>query len=76
MPNVKILRSKINHSNSKDSSIKDRAYITIASGLNIENYIKKIEKLRDLAIKKASIFVEEYKGEKFIDSKNNKILDI
>jgi len=70
-----ILRSEVNYSNSTNK-INDRAYITIASGLNIEKYIKKIEKIRDIAIKKASVFMEEYKGEKFINTKDNKILDI
>lgn len=70
-----ILRGKIINSYSKEG-IKDRAYITIASGLNIEKYLLKIEKLRDLAIKKASAFAEKPKGEKFIDRADNKMLDI
>jgi hypothetical protein len=70
-----ILRGKVNYSNSEEG-IKDRAYITIASGLNIEKYMKKIERIRDLAIKKASVFMEDYRGEKFIDRDDNKLLDI
>lgn len=70
-----ILRGKVNYSNS-EGGIKDRAYITIASGLNIDRYMKKIERIRDIAIKKASVFMEDYKGEKFIDREDNKLLDI
>ena len=70
-----IIRGKINHSNS-EQGISDRAYITIASGLSIENYLKKIEKIRDLAVKKAIAHMEIDKGSKFIDSKENRILDI
>jgi len=70
-----ILRGKIVNTYSAEG-VTDRAYITIASGLNIDKYLVKIEKLRDLAIKKASVFAEEYKGEKFIDRSDNKLLDI
>lgn len=70
-----IIRATINHSNS-EQGIKDRAYITIASGLTIEKYLKKFDKVKELATKKAVAYSEEYKGEKFIDRKNSKILDI
>jgi hypothetical protein len=70
-----ILRGKIVNTYSKEG-LKDRAYITIASGLNIDKYLIKIEKLRDLAVKKASVFAEGKKGEKFIDRASNKLLDI
>ena len=70
-----ILRGSMNKTNSKQG-IKDRAYITIASGLSIDKYIKKISRLRDVAVKKASAYMEEYKGEKILDSKESKILDI
>jgi len=71
-----ILRAKVVFSNSENKKIKDRAYITIVSGLNINHYLKKIERVRDLAMKKAMIFAENYSGSKFIDKKENKILDI
>ena len=71
-----ILRAKVIYSNSENKKIKDRAYITIASGLNIDKYIRKIERIRDLAMKKAMIFAEGYSGSKFIDRKDNKVLDI
>lgn len=71
-----ILRAKINHSNAEEAKIVDRAYITISSGLSIDHYIKKIEKIRDLALKKAEIFAEEYKGSKFINRKENRTLDL
>ena len=70
-----ILRGKIVNTYSEEG-VADRAYITIASGLNIDKYLTKIEKLRDLAVKKASVFAEKYKGEKFIDRADNKLLDI
>ena len=70
-----ILRGRIVNTYSAEG-LKDRAYITIASGLNIDKYMLKIEKIRDLAIKKASAFAEERKGEKFINRADNKLLDI
>ena len=70
-----ILRGDINNTYSEEG-IKDRAYITIASGLNVEKYIKKLERIRDLAIKKASAYAEEYRGEKFIETRDNRLLDI
>jgi cell division GTPase FtsZ len=70
-----ILRGKIVNSYS-EQGIKDRAYITLASGLNIDKYLTKIEKLRDLAVKKAIVFSEKRKGEKFIERTENRLLDI
>jgi len=70
-----ILRGRVVNTYS-DEEVNDRAYITIASGLNVDKYILKIEKIRDLAIKKASVFAEKRKGEKFIDRADNKVLDI
>jgi Tubulin/FtsZ family, GTPase domain len=71
-----ILRARVNISNSEDPKIWDRAYITIASGLNMDNYIKKISKLRDSALVKAKKFSKEYKGKNFIREKSESILDI
>lgn len=71
-----ILRGDISYTNSQDLSIINRCYITVASGLSIEKYMKKIEKLRDEAIKKASAYAEEEKTDKLIATKETKILDI
>jgi len=70
-----IIRSEIAFSNSTEG-VKDRAYIIIASGLNIDRYFKKLSKIRDIAIEKASIYIEIQKSSKLIDSKENKVLDI
>ena len=71
-----ILRGEVQYSNSESEGIVDRCYITIASGLSIERYMKKIEKLRDDAIKKAEVFSENEKSEKLIGGKETKKLDI
>jgi cell division GTPase FtsZ len=71
-----ILRAEINHSNSEDKEIKDRAYLTIASGLNIDRYLKQIEKLRDTAIEKAEIFSQKIKGTSVVKGKAKRLLDI
>lgn len=70
-----ILRAKVNRSNAEEE-VDDRCYLTIASGLSIEKYLKKIEKLRDKAIEKAEAFSERVKAAKVIDRKESKILDI
>lgn len=70
-----ILRAKLKQTNSK-TGIKDRAYITIASGLNIENYLRKLEKLRDTAIKKAEIFSSKSEGTSIIGKEEKNVLDI
>jgi len=70
-----ILRYSINKSGSADKSIKDRAYFTIVSGLNADNYMKKIEKLKDQAVKKAIAY--NVKADKVkLDKKDLKVLDI
>lgn len=71
-----ILRGVIIGSGAKDESIKDRAYITIASGFSIDGYMKKIEKLRDEAIKKAEAYAEVEKSDKLVAGKDTKMLDI
>lgn len=71
-----ILRADINYSNSEDESIKDRAYVTIASGLNIDRYLKKIEKLRDDAIERASEFSKKIKGRSIVGKRDKRVLDI
>jgi hypothetical protein len=71
-----ILRGEVNYTNSKNEKINDRAYVTIASGLSIEKYMKRIEKLRDEAVKKAEAYAETEKSEKLIAGKETKILDI
>lgn len=71
-----ILRASLNFTNSEEMEVDDRAYLTIASGLSIVNYMKKIQKLRDSAMEKASHFSEKMEGEKILDSKESKMLDV
>jgi len=71
-----ILRARVNHSNSENPKILDRAYIIIASGLNIDRYLEKISKLRDSAILKAKTYSKEYKGKDIINERREEILDI
>lgn len=70
-----ILRAKLLYTNSQ-KGIEDRAYMIIASGLNIDKYVSKVEKIRDNAIKKAEAYKEKYVGSKFIERDENKLLDI
>jgi hypothetical protein len=60
-----IIRGSINRTNSL-SGIEDRAFFTIASGLNIDRYIGKLSKIRDIAIGKAIIFNEQEKNKRHI----------
>jgi hypothetical protein len=71
-----ILRAKVNRSNSEDDKIWDRAYITIASGLNIDKYLEKISKMKENALDKAKNFSKEYRGKDFIGDRSGEILDI
>lgn len=71
-----IIRAKVKKTNSSNPSITDRCYFTIASGLSIDKYMKKIEKIRDKAIEKAMAFSSREKTGKILDNKSNKILDI
>ncbi len=71
-----ILRGDIDFSNASDDRITDRCYITIASGLNIEAYMKKIAKLRDDALKKAEAFSTTTKTERMLNRSDSKKLDI
>ena len=71
-----ILRGDVNFTNSKNEKVDDRCYVTIASGLSIEKYMKRIEKLRDEAVKKAEAYAEIEKSDKLIAGKETKILDI
>jgi len=70
-----IVRGRVLGSKS-NLNFKDRAYVTIASGLNVEKYSIKIEKLRDEAIEKATIFSSKIVGAKVVSSKDSKLLDI
>jgi hypothetical protein len=70
-----IIRGRILESNS-ESGISDRAYVTIASGLNIDSYSAKIAKLRDEAVEKATAFSTRQKGKSIVTSKESKVLDI
>jgi hypothetical protein len=71
-----ILRASLNFTNAEEVEAEDRVYITIASGLSIDRYMKKIQKLRDSAIEKATHFSEKIEGSKILDSKESKMLDI
>lgn len=71
-----ILRASLNFTNAEEIEAEDRAYITIASGLSIDRYMRKIQKLRDNALEKASAFSEKIEGEKVLDSKESKMLDV
>ncbi len=70
-----IIRAELTYTNSKEG-VDDRAYIIIASGLNIEKYMKKISRLRDVAIKKAVAYMEVQKASRIIGNKENKLLNI
>jgi len=70
-----IIRGKVIQSKAEEK-ITDRAYITIASGLSIDRYATKMEKLRDQAIEKATNFSNKIKGRKVVSNKETKILDI
>jgi len=70
-----IIRGKILQSKSEEE-VTDRAYVTIASGLSIDRYATKMEKLRDQAIEKATNFSAKIKGRKVVSSRETKILDI
>lgn len=71
-----ILRGKIEWSRSSDEAIVDRAYITIASGLSVDAYLKKIEKIRDDAMERAQNFATKAKVGNVISKKETNILDI
>lgn len=71
-----ILRASLNFTNAEEITAEDRVYITIASGLSIDRYMKKIQKLRDSAIEKATHFSEKIEGSKILDSRESKVLDI
>lgn len=70
-----IIRGKVLRSNSEED-IDDRAYVTVASGLNIEKYTKKLEKMKNDAIEKATAFSSKMSNKKMISNKDSKILDI
>ena len=71
-----ILRGKVEWSRSADDAITNRAYITIASGLSVESYLKQIEKMRDDAMKRAQNFASKQKVGHVISKKETSILDI
>lgn len=71
-----ILRGKVEWSRSEDESITNRAYITIASGLSVESYLKKIQKIRDDAMERAQNFASKTKIGNVITKKETNILDI
>lgn len=70
-----IMRGKI-VSKTNDDEPGDRTYILIASGLSIDRYMKKIEKIRDQAIEKAEAYNEKNKGSKIVKGRDRRLLDI
>jgi len=54
----------------------EKVYIVIASGLSTDFYLKKIDKMRTEAVKKATIYAESNKTEKLISGRDTKVLDI
>lgn len=71
-----IARGRVEWSRSKNEEIKNRAYITIASGLSADSYLKQIEKMRDDAMEKATNFATKTKIGSFVSKKESSILDI
>ena len=67
-----IIRGRVLSSNASDEKINDRAYITIASGLNLDHYSVKIEKIKEDAIEKASVFASKQKARKIVNNKIQK----
>ena len=70
-----IIRCGIKETNSEEG-IEDRAYITIASGLSLDRYTNKIEKLKNEAVEKATAFSSKQKGKRLVNNKDSKVLDI
>lgn len=60
----------------KGDDLLDRAYVTIASGLNVDSYMKEIEKMRDDAMERATHYSTRNKVEKVVGKKETNILDI
>lgn len=71
-----ILRGRVEHTRAKDPNIKNRAYITIASGLSVDSYLSQIEKIRDDAIERAQNYASRSKVGNVISKKETNILDI
>jgi len=71
-----IIRGKVEWSRAQDETIKDRAYITIASGLGIDHYINQIEKIKDNAMEKAINFSSKVKVGSIVSKKDVNVLDI
>lgn len=70
-----ILRGQVKETNSEEG-VTDRCYFIIASGLSIDKYLKKFEKIRDAAIEKAEAFSQKTKTGKILGSKDSRTLDI
>jgi len=70
-----ILRGTVKETNSEEG-VTDRCYFTIASGLSIDGYVKKIEKIRDSALAKAEAYAAKTKKAKIMSARNSRLLDI
>lgn len=71
-----ILRGKVEPKPDKSGVKRDRAYITIASGLGIDQYLSQIEKMRDDAISRATAFSSREKSQSVVNKKQTNMLDI
>lgn len=69
-----ILRGVVHWMDGDD--LLDRAYVTIASGMNVDGYMKEIEKMRDDAMERASNYSTKNKVEKVVSKKETNVLDI
>lgn len=70
-----IIRGNVKQTKSEEG-IKDRAYVIIASGLSVDRYLLKIEKMRDIALEKANNYSNKIKVAKIATNKDIKSLDI
>jgi len=66
-----ILRGRISKSTGRN-----RAYITIASGLSLDGYLKQLSKMRDDAISRASKFSQKREKKEIVTKKEFNLLDI
>lgn len=71
-----ILRGKVEPKPTESGGSLDHAYITIASGLGIDDYLKQIEKMRDDAITRATAHASKTKSSPSLSKKESSILDI
>jgi len=66
-----ILRGRISKSTGRS-----RAYVTIASGLSLDGYLKQLSRMRDDAISRASKFSQKREKKEIVSKKEFNLLDI